>query len=217
MLIFCLFFLLFFCLFVVSLSFGFLRNLHFLKIFSFFFVSLIFVCSLFLWVFYDKLIFFNVISFFRLNNFFNIYYSLGVDGISVFFVILTTFLIPLCILSSWYLFNFSFKEFLIVLVLSEFFLINFFLVTDLFFFYIFFEGILLPLFIIIGTFGSRQRRIHASFQLFFFTLLGSFFMLFSIIYIYVLKGTTDFNMILISTFPLKLQLLFWIFFLFHYL
>jgi NADH-quinone oxidoreductase subunit M len=212
MLIFCLFFLLFFCLFIVSLNFGFLRNLYFLKIFSFFFVSLIFVCSLFLWVFFDKLIFFQVISLFRLNSFFNIYYSLGIDGISIFFVILTTFLIPLCILSSWYLFNFSFKEFLLVLLLSEFFLINFFLVTDLFFFYVFFEGILLPLFVIIGTFGSRQRRIHASFQLFFFTLLGSFFMLFSIIYIYVLKGTTDFNMILVSTFPLKLQLLFWIFF-----
>src|SRR3954463_8841295 len=106
MLVFCLFLLLVFCLLVVCLNFGFLRDIYFLKIFCFFFSSLIFVCSLFLWLSYDKMVFFQVVSFCRLNNFFNVYYSLGVDGVSIFFVILTTFLIPLCILSTWYLFNF---------------------------------------------------------------------------------------------------------------
>jgi proton-translocating NADH-quinone oxidoreductase chain M len=134
------------------------------------------------------------------------------DGFSLFFVLLTTFLIPLCILAGWFYFNYCFREYIFILFLVEFFLVNFFLVTDLVFFYIYFEGILLPLFIIIGSFGSRQRRIHASFQLFFFTLIGSFFMLFNIFYICIQKGTTDFSLFFQSMFPMHMQLILWMFF-----
>jgi NADH:ubiquinone oxidoreductase subunit 4 (subunit M) len=93
------------------------------------------------------------------------------------------------------------KEFIIMLLLTEFLLINVFVVLDLFFFYIFFEGVLIPMFIIIGVWGSRQRKIHAAYQFFFYTLLGSILMLLGIIIIYFHTGTTDIQIL----FDLKLS------------
>jgi len=136
-------------------------------------------------------------------------YKFSFDGISLLFVLLTVFLVPICILASWSHFNYCYKEFLFLLFLIEGILINFFLVSDLFFFYVFFEAILLPLFVIIGSFGFRQRRIHATFQLFFFTLIGSFFMLFAIVYLFLSFGTVDFFSLSIFDIPFKLQLLLW--------
>jgi len=81
---------------------------------------------------------------------FNVYYSIGIDGISIFFVILTAFLIPICILASWESIQYKVKEFMILLLITEFLLINVFVVLDLFFFYVFFEGVLIPMFLIIG-------------------------------------------------------------------
>jgi proton-translocating NADH-quinone oxidoreductase chain M len=143
---------------------------------------------------------------------FNINYSLTIDAISIFFVLLTVILTSLCLLSTWFLFNYCLKEYLFVIFFVQFLLINFFLVSDLFFFYICFEGILLPLFIIIGTFGSRQRRVHASFQLFFYTLIGSFFMLFNIIYIFFQVGSTEFILLFQTIFQYNFQIIFWLFF-----
>lgn len=200
----------FFLMFLIP---AFNKNTWILKIFSFYSSVFIFIFSLFLWVFFNNLkLSEQIYSFILWTSSLNIFYSVGLDGLSLFFVLLTTFLIPLCILSSWFYFNYCFKEFVIILFLVEFLLINFFLVTDLIFFYICFEGILLPLFIIIGSFGSRQRRIHASFQLFFYTLIGSFFMLFNILYIYIQKGTTDFSLFFQSTFPFQIQIILWLFF-----
>jgi len=81
---------------------------------------------------------------------FNVYYSIGIDGISIFFIILTAFLIPICILASWESIQYKVKEFILLLFITEFLLINVFIVLDLFFFYIFFEGVLIPMFLIIG-------------------------------------------------------------------
>jgi NADH-quinone oxidoreductase subunit M len=188
-----------------------------LRCISFLLSIFIFLISLIIWFKWQNLIIFeesNSIFFFtsKWSDFYNICFSFTIDGLSLFFVILTTFLIPLSILGGFSFFKYSFKEYIFIIFTVEIMLLNFFLVNDLFFFYIFFEGILLPLFIIIGCFGSRQRRIHASFQLFFYTLIGSFFMLFNIFYIFLQKGSTDFFILKISTFPIFFQIILWLFF-----
>ena len=93
-----------------------------------------------------------------------------------------------------------------MLILTEFLLLNVFSVLDLIFFYIFFEGVLIPMFIIIGVWGSRQRKIHAAYQFFFYTLLGSIFMLLGIIVIYFHLGTTDIQILLNTEFSSYRQL-----------
>jgi NADH:ubiquinone oxidoreductase subunit 4 (subunit M) len=95
---------------------------------------------------------------------------------------------------------------MILLLITEFLLINVFIVLDLFFFYIFFEGVLIPMFLIIGLWGSRQRKIHAAYQFFFFTLLGSIIMLLGIIVIYVEMGTSDIQVLIHTTFTYERQL-----------
>jgi proton-translocating NADH-quinone oxidoreductase chain M len=172
---------------------------------------LIFALTLILWILYNNeignFVFLKHISWLKV---FNIYYIIGIDGISLFFVILTALLIPICILISWNSIIYKMKEFIIMLLLTEFLLINVFIVLDLFFFYIFFEGVLIPMFIIIGVWGSRQRKIHAAYQFFFYTLLGSILMLLGIIIIYFHAGTTDIQIL----FDLKLspnkQLILWL-------
>jgi proton-translocating NADH-quinone oxidoreductase chain M len=144
------------------------------------------------------------------SEYLNIYYSLGLDGISLFFIILTTFLMPICFLISWVSICYRLKEFVICMLLTEFFLIHVFSVLDLFFFYLFFESILLPMFLIIGVWGSRQRKIHATYQFFFYTLIGSLLMLVSIIYIYIVVGTSDLSVILIFKFNHYTQIFLWI-------
>ena len=141
---------------------------------------------------------------------FNIYYSMGVDGISIFFIILTAFLTPICILVSWYSISYKIKEYMLMLLIIELLLINVFSVLDLFFFYIFFESILIPMFVLIGIWGSRQRKIHAAYQFFFYTLLGSIIMLIGIIIIIFEIGTTDMQVLLQTKFSYNRQLFLWL-------
>ena len=182
-----------------------------LKILTLSFTLFIFILSLFLWFFFNNenntFIFIYHLPWI---SFFNIYYSLGLDGISIFFIILTALLVPFCILVSWNSIKYRVKEFLLMLLLTEFLLINIFSVLDLFFFYIFFESVLIPMFIIIGVWGSRQRKIHAAYQFFFYTLLGSILMLLGIILIYFNLGTTDIQILLNSEFSQSRQLLLWL-------
>jgi len=121
---------------------------------------------------------------------FNIY--LGIDGVSIYFVLLTTIIIPIALLSNWTSICLDVKWYLILILLLETLLLAVFLVLDIFLFYIFFESILPPLFILIGLFGS-SNKIRASFFLFLYTLLGSLFLLLSILLIYNIMGTTDFD------------------------
>lgn len=123
-------------------------------------------------------------------SFYDIY--LGLDGISIYFVLLTTILIPISLLSNWRSITDNIRSYVIIILLLETLLLGVFLVLDIFLFYIFFESILPPLFILIGLFGSSDR-VRASFYLFLYTLLGSLFLLLSIITIYSIMGTTDFN------------------------
>ena len=121
---------------------------------------------------------------------FNFY--LGIDGLSIYFVLLTTIIMPISLLSNWTSITHNLRMFLITILLLETLLLSVFLVLDILLFYIFFESILPPLFILIGSFGS-SNRVRASFYLFLYTLLGSLFLLLSIITMSSITGTTDFD------------------------
>ncbi len=116
-------------------------------------------------------------------------YQMGVDGISMPFVILTTFLMPICILASWYVTK-RVKEYMIAFLVLETLMIGVFCALDIVLFYLFFEAGLIPMFLIIGIWGG-PRRVYASFKFFLYTLLGSVLMLLAIIYMYWTSGTTD--------------------------
>ena len=169
-----------------------------------------FIGSLFLWGFFHKATgaFQFVIPFFWLPNL-NFNFTLGIDGISIFFLLLTTLLIPLCILISWNSVGSNLKEFLIAFLILDFLLIGVFCILDLLFFYIFFESVLIPMFLIIGIWGSRERKILAAYYFFLYTLLGSVLMLISILYIYWQTGTTDYELLLAFSFSELEQKLLW--------
>ena len=116
-------------------------------------------------------------------------YQMGVDGISMPFVILTTFLMPICILASWFVTK-RVKEYMIAFLVLETLMIGVFCALDMVLFYLFFEAGLIPMFLIIGVWGG-PRRVYASFKFFLYTLLGSVLMLLAIIYMYWTSGTTD--------------------------
>jgi len=175
------------------------------------FAGSIFILSLFLWLFFDKSIgSFQFVSKIFWLPFLNINLHLGVDGISLFFLVLTTLLIYICLLASWNSINHDLKYYLIFFLLMEFFLIGVFCVLDLLIFYIFFECVLIPMFFIIGIWGSRERKIRAAYYFFFFTLFGSVLMLLAIIYIYFQTGTTNYEILLTINFTKNEQLVLWI-------
>jgi proton-translocating NADH-quinone oxidoreductase chain M len=169
-----------------------------------------FLGSLLLWGFFQKSTgFFQfAIKFFWLPSL-NLNFSMGVDGISLFFVFLTTLLIPLCLLTSWNSVHTNLKEFLIAFLFLDFLLIGTFCLLDLLLFYIFFESVLIPMFLIIGVWGSRERKILASYYFFLYTLLGSVMMLLSILYIYYQVGTTDYEVLLTFSFSKLEQKFLW--------
>jgi NADH-quinone oxidoreductase subunit M len=120
----------------------------------------------------------------------NIGYHVGIDGISLFFVLLSTLLTPICILSSWEAVHVRVKEYMVAFLVLETFMVGMFCALDLALFYVFFEGVLIPMFLIIGVWGG-PRRVYAAFKFFLYTLLGSVLMLLAIIAIYWQVGTTD--------------------------
>jgi NADH-ubiquinone oxidoreductase chain 4 len=132
-------------------------------------------------------------------------FYLGIDGLSIYFVLLTTLIMPIAIISNWKSIDNKVKYFLIIMLLLETLLLMIFLVLDLLMFYIFFESILAPLFLLIGIFGS-SAKIRASFYFFLYTFLGSLFMLLSIITMQSLIGCTDMNVLLKTNFIYITQL-----------
>src|SRR6476661_5107569 len=136
-------------------------------------------------------------------------YHMGVDGISLPFVILTTALMPLCILASWTVIQTRVKEYMIAFLVLETLMVGTFSALDLLLFYLFFEGGLIPMFLIIGIWGG-PRRVYASFKFFLYTLLGSVLMLLAIMAMYWEAGTTDIITLLHHGFPLGLQKWAWI-------
>ena len=145
-----------------------------------------------------------------INNF--IKFKLGVDGISILFIVLTTFITPICIISCINSVKERVKEFLIAILVLETFMIGVFCSLDLVIFYLFFEGGLIPMFLIIGIWGG-SRKVYSAFKFFLFTLLGSVLMLVAIIVIYWLTGTTDITQIYEIKIPEEYQNLLWLAFL----
>ena len=117
-------------------------------------------------------------------------YHMGVDGISVLFVLLSTFLTPICILAGWSAITNRVKEYMIAFLVLETMMVGMFCALDFMLFYIFFEGVLVPMFILIGVWGG-PRRIYAAFKFFLYTLAGSLLMLVALLYMYFQAGTTD--------------------------
>ena len=147
-------------------------------------------------------------SFSWLNNE-NLKFSVGVDGISLPFIMLSTFLIPLCIFFLWKQKKRNIKTYLACFLLIESFLIGAFSAIDLFSFYIFFESILIPMYLIIGIWGG-ERRIYSAYKFFLYTFLGSVLMLVAIIFLYQEFGTTDIPKILNMSLPFYIQIWLWL-------
>nr|YP_010881070.1 NADH dehydrogenase subunit 4 [Moerckia flotoviana]QDE10617.1 NADH dehydrogenase subunit 4 [Pallavicinia lyellii]WIA66572.1 NADH dehydrogenase subunit 4 [Moerckia flotoviana] len=140
----------------------------------------------------------------------NINFYIGIDGISLFFVILTTSLTPICILVGFCNVKNYKKEYMIAFFIRESFPIAVSRPLDLLIFYVFLESVLIPMFIIIGVWGSRQRKIKAAYQFFLYTLMGSLFMLLAILFISSQTGTTDPQILPTTEFSERRQILLWI-------
>ncbi|WP_425107424.1 NADH-quinone oxidoreductase subunit M [Ancylobacter sp.] len=136
-------------------------------------------------------------------------YRMGVDGISLPFIVLTTLLMPMCILASWESIQHRVKEYMICFLVLETLMIGTFAALDLLQFYFFFEGGLIPMFLIIGIWGGK-RRIYATFKFFLYTLAGSVLMMLAIMAMYWQAGTTDITQLLTFNFPSGMQHWLWL-------
>src|SRR5579883_1664778 len=117
-------------------------------------------------------------------------YRMGVDGISVLFVLLSTLLTPICILAAWEAIHTRVREFMLAFLILETMMVGMFSALDFVVFYMFFEGVLIPMYLIIGVWGG-PRRVYAAFKFFLYTLTGSVLMLLALLEIYILLGTTE--------------------------
>ncbi|MEQ9488330.1 MAG: NADH-quinone oxidoreductase subunit M [Alphaproteobacteria bacterium] len=139
----------------------------------------------------------------------NLSYRMGVDGISIWFVMLTTALMPLCILASWDAIKTRVKEYMVAFLVLETMMLGVFCALDILVFYIFFEGVLLPMFLIIGIWGGANR-VYAAFKFFLYTLLGSLLMLVAVLVMYWQAGTTDIPALMQYAFDADLQTWLWL-------
>jgi proton-translocating NADH-quinone oxidoreductase chain M len=175
-------------------------------------VSLLtFLMSLYLWIEFDasspRFQFFYEAMWLPSSN---LSISLGVDGISLFLILLSTFLVPACLLVGWVSIQRNVKEYFVAFLVLESMMIAVFCILDLLLFYVFFESVLIPMFFIIGVFGSRERKIRAAYQFFLYTLLGSVLMLLAILFIYFQAGTTDLQILMTTEFSERRQLILWL-------
>ena len=168
-----------------------------------------FIVSLFIWVGFDNSNpgFQMVERHEWLNS--GIAYHVGVDGISMLFVILSTFLMPFCVLASWNSIGKQLKAYMIAFLILETMMIGVFVSLDIVLFYVFFEAGLIPMFIIIGVWGGKDR-VYASYKFFLYTLLGSVLMLLAIMAMYWQAGTTDITELLKHDFPAHMQTWLWL-------
>ena len=170
-----------------------------------------FIVSLFVWLAFDNATAkFQFVETLGWLPELNMNFYIGIDGISLFFIVLTTFLVPVCLLVGWVNITKHVKEYCIAFLVLETCMLGVFCMLDLLLFYVFFESVLLPMFIIIGVWGSRERKIRAAYQFFLYTLFGSVFMLLALLLIYYQVGTTDVQVLLVSEFSARRQLLLWL-------
>ncbi len=198
------------------LIFAFVRNededgMQEARYIAFFTTLVTFLASLFLWFgfdattadyqFVEKVVWFEGL---------NISYHLGIDGISLFLVILTTFLMPICILCSWESIRHRVRAYMVSFLLLESLVIGAFCALDLLLFYLFFEGMLIPMYLIIGVWGG-QNRVYAAYKFFLYTLAGSILFLAVLVYLYIQTGTTSIPDIVANlNLPLNVQCWLWL-------
>ena len=169
-----------------------------------------FLLSLFIWVHFDTTTAdFQFVEYAVWMPAFNINYKMGIDGISMLFVLLTTLLTPICVLSSWDSIQHRVKEYMISFLVLETFMIGMFCALDMVVFYIFFEAVLIPMFVIIGIWGG-PGRVYAAFKLFLYTLLGSVLMLLALLAMYFTTGSTDIPTLMAFRFPVEMQIWLWL-------
>jgi NADH-quinone oxidoreductase subunit M len=171
-----------------------------------------FALSLFLWLKFDP----NTADFQFVERAdwvtlggFQFTYHMGIDGISLFFVLLSTLLTLISVISAWEVIQFRVKEFMIAFLVLETLMVGLFCALDFVLFYMFFEGVLIPMFLIIGIWGG-SNRIYSAFKFFLYTFLGSILMLLGVIGVYFETGTTDITVALTHTFPAGLQKWLWL-------
>jgi proton-translocating NADH-quinone oxidoreductase chain M len=214
----------FFLLLIVGIFFllvFFKMSLNRFKVISLVLSGFLFINSCFFLSFFDKLNFNYQLKFSSLfvdslfledSLFLDNFFIFGVDGISIFFFFLTSLLIFFCIIYIWN--DNYFKSYALLLFVTQFILFVIFSTLNLFVFYTFFELILVPLFFMIGFWGSREKKLRASLLLVFYTILSSLFFLISIIYIYLKIGSFDFEQIMLTKFSFNEQLFLWFTFFF---
>jgi proton-translocating NADH-quinone oxidoreductase chain M len=184
---------------------------HLCKPLALFVSCLTFLLSLKLWVSFDNTTAdFQFIEKYQWLSSENFHFTIGIDGISLFFTILAAFLVPACMLVGWSSVKKNVKEYFIAFLVLESFMIAVFIMMDLLLFYAFFESVLIPMFVIVGIWGSRERKIRAAYQFFIYTLFGSVLMLLAILIIYFQTGTTDLLALLSTSFSEKRQILLWL-------
>ena len=170
-----------------------------------------FVLSLFVWFGFDRgTAAFQFVEEAPWIPQFGITYHMGVDGISMMFVLLATLLTPICVLASWESIQHRVKEYMIAFLVLETLMVGMFCALDFVLFYMFFEGVLIPMFLIIGVWGG-QRRVYSAFKFFLFTLAGSVLMLLAMLAIYFQTGTTDIPTLLAGAgIPPEMQFWLWL-------
>ena len=169
-----------------------------------------FVLSLFIWVHFDTTTAdFQFVEYAVWMPAFNINYKMGIDGISMLFVLLTTLLTPICVLSSWECIQNRVKKYMISFLVLETFMIGMFCSLDMVVFYIFYEAVLIPMFVMIGVWGG-PGRVYAAFKLFLYTLLGSVLMLLALLAMYFTTGSTDISTLMAYRFPVEMQIWLWL-------
>ena len=175
---------------------------------------IVFALSLLLWIEFDS----NTADFQFVERSdwvtlggFQFTYHMGIDGISLFFVLLSTLLTLLSIASAWVVIQFRVKEFMVAFLVLETLMVGIFCALDFVLFYVFFEGVLIPMFLIIGVWGG-SNRIYSAFKFFLYTLLGSVLMLLAVLAVYFQTGTTDIEFALAhgDLFPAGLQKWLWL-------
>lgn len=138
------------------------------------------------------------------------HFRFGIDGISLFFILLTTLLMPVCLLASWNSVQHRVREYCIAFLLIETMVMAVFSALDLLLFYVFFESVLLPMFLVIGVWGARERKIRAAYQFFLYTLLGSVLMLLGVLLMAFQCGSTDIELLTVTEWSNERELLLWL-------
>lgn len=169
-----------------------------------------FILSLFIWFGFDRgSSAFQFVEKAEWIRGYNISYHMGVDGISMLFVLLSTLLTPLCVLASWDAIKVRVKEYMIAFLVLETMMVGMFCALDFVLFYFFYEGVLIPMFLIIGVWGG-ERRVYSAFKFFLFTLTGSVLLFLALIAMYFEVGTTDVPTMLAHDFPDSMQRWLWL-------